>query len=200
MDYISWTVWTAFAIDFTVRLALARERGSYALRHWYDVALIALPVLLRPLRLLRLLSFLRILNRSAGGNLAGRATTYVIGAAVMGVGLGAVAAVDAEQEATDANITTIGDALWWADSTSTNCSTVGDPARPSGVENTRQAKAGCSPPVAKGSTPSTRMVGDPTKPRRSASSDVDTRTCWIFSSSRPTRESAVRSRSSATVW
>jgi voltage-gated potassium channel len=113
LDYISCTVWAAFAIDFAVRLALASERGSYALRHWYDVALIALPVL-RPLRLLRLLAFLRILNRSAVGNLAGRVTTYVIGAALMAVGLGAVAALDAEQDAPDANITSI--AAWFVSS------------------------------------------------------------------------------------
>ncbi|WP_406832498.1 potassium channel family protein [Pedococcus sp. KACC 23699] len=118
LDYISWTVWAAFAIDFAVRLALARDRGNYAVRHWYDVALIVLPVL-RPLRLLRLLAFVRILNRSAVGNLAGRVTTYVIGAAVMAVGLGAVAALDAEQDAPNANITTIGDALWWAATTVT---------------------------------------------------------------------------------
>ena len=118
LSYISWTVWAAFAIDFVVRLVLARDRAQYALRHWYDVALIALPVL-RPLRLLRLLAFLRILNRSAAGNLAGRVTTYVIGAAVMAVGLGAVAVLDAEQEAPKANITSIGDALWWAATTVT---------------------------------------------------------------------------------
>ncbi|WP_457254641.1 potassium channel family protein [Pedococcus sp. P5_B7] len=118
LDYISWTVWAAFAIDFLVRLVLARNRAQYALHHWYDVALIALPVL-RPLRLLRLLAFLRILNRSAAGNLAGRVTTYVIGAAVMAVGLGAVAVLDAEQDAPKANITSIGDALWWAATTVT---------------------------------------------------------------------------------
>lgn len=118
LDWISWAVWVAFAVDFAVRVVLAKDRVSYAVRHWYDLALIALPVL-RPLRLLRLLAFLRILNRSAVGNLAGRVTSYVIGAAVMAVGLGAVAALDAEQDAAGANITSIGDALWWAATTVT---------------------------------------------------------------------------------
>ena len=118
LTYVSWTVWAAFAVDFAVRLVLADNRGEYALRHWYDVALIALPVL-RPLRLLRLLAFLRILNRSAAGNLAGRVTTYVIGSAVLSIGLGAVAVLDAEQDASGANITSIGDALWWAATTVT---------------------------------------------------------------------------------
>ena len=66
--YASWTVWLAFTIDFLIRLWLADRRGSYALRHWYDVVLIAAPVF-RPLRLLRLLAFARILNRSAVGGL-----------------------------------------------------------------------------------------------------------------------------------
>ena len=47
---VSWTVWAAFALDFAVRITLAEARGRYVLRHWYDVALVALPML-RPLRL-----------------------------------------------------------------------------------------------------------------------------------------------------
>jgi voltage-gated potassium channel len=63
LSVASWTVWVAFAVDFMVRLLLAEDRWPYAVRHWYDVALIALPML-RPLRLLRLLALARILNRS----------------------------------------------------------------------------------------------------------------------------------------
>ena len=40
----------------------------------------------------------------------------------MAVGLGAIAVLDAEQDADGANITTFGDALWWA---STTVTTVG---------------------------------------------------------------------------
>ena len=47
----SWTVWAAFAIDFAVRIVLADRPLAYARSHWYDVALIVLPML-RPLRLL----------------------------------------------------------------------------------------------------------------------------------------------------
>jgi len=118
LQVASWTVWGAFAIDFIVRLLLVEGRRDYAIRHWFDVALIALP-LLRPLRLLRLLAFLRILNRSAAGSLAGRVATYVVGAAVMSVGLGALAILDAERSAQDANITNLGDAVWWATTTVT---------------------------------------------------------------------------------
>lgn len=115
---LSWTVWGAFAVDFAIRLVLANSRGQYALRHWYDIALIVLPML-RALRLLRILALMRLLNRSVVGSLAGRASMYATGAAVLTVFLGAVTVLDAEHAAADANITNFGDALWWATATVT---------------------------------------------------------------------------------
>ncbi len=121
LGVVSFTVWAAFAIDFAARLYLTEQRASYARKHWYDVALVVLPML-RPLRLLRLLALARVLNRSAASSLVEKVTTYAAGVAIMSVGLGALAALDAEQNAEDANITTIGDAIWWA---STTVTTVG---------------------------------------------------------------------------
>lgn len=118
LSVLAWTVWGVFAVDLLVRLILAEGRLQYARRHWYDVALVAIPML-RPLRLLRLLAFARILGRSATKNLAGRVTAYVIGTAVAAVGLGALAVLDAERSHPDANILTFGDAVWWAATTVT---------------------------------------------------------------------------------
>ncbi|MEV6271718.1 potassium channel family protein [Kribbella sp. NPDC051936] len=118
LNVASWTVWLAFAIDFAVRMILADDRWPYARSHWYDVALIALPML-RPLRLLRLLALARILNRSVTSSLVGRVGTYVFGASVMASVLGALAMLDAEKDAEGANIQTFGDALWWAAATVT---------------------------------------------------------------------------------
>jgi voltage-gated potassium channel len=118
LEVASWTVWAAFVLDFAARLYLAQERRGYALSHWYDMALIVLPML-RPLRLLRLLAFARVLNRSAAGSLVGRVSAYVAGTAVMALALGALAVLDAEQDAPGANITTFGDALWWSATTVT---------------------------------------------------------------------------------
>lgn len=115
---VSWTVWLAFAVDFAIRLALSTDRGRYALRHWYDVALVVLP-LLRPLRLLRLLALVRVLDRSASNSFAGRVLVYIAGATVLVVALGGIAVLDAEQGVRDANITNLGDALWWATTTVT---------------------------------------------------------------------------------
>ena len=118
LNVLSWAVWAAFAIDFVVRIVLADDRRRYAVHHWYDVALVALPFL-RPLRLLRLLAFARVLNRSATSSLVGRVSTYVVGSTVIAAGLGAVAVLDVEQDAEGANITTLGDALWWSATTVT---------------------------------------------------------------------------------
>jgi voltage-gated potassium channel len=115
---VSWTVWVAFAVDFLVRLRLADDRRSYAVLHWYDVALIAVPML-RPLRLLRLVTLLRFLDRSAGGTLAGRGLAYAAGAAVAAVGLSSLAVLEAERGAPGADITSFGDAVWWACTTVT---------------------------------------------------------------------------------
>lgn len=118
LDALSWTVWAAFALDLAIRLALAEERRRYLLAHWYDVALVALP-LLRPLRLLRLLALVRILDRSAASTLAGRMSLYAVGTAGLSMGLAALAVLDAERSAADATITSFGDALWWSATTVT---------------------------------------------------------------------------------
>lgn len=114
LTILTWAVWAVFVIDYAIRVTLAGDqRRDYVWRHWYDVPLIALPML-RPLRVLRVLAFARMVNRSATGGLIERAAVYVAGIAVMAIGLGSVAILDAEQNAPGANITTFGDALWWA--------------------------------------------------------------------------------------
>ncbi len=115
---VSWTVWGAFAVDVMIRLSLADRRMRYALEHWYDVALVVLP-LLRPLRVLRLLAMVRVLDRAVMASFSSRVLVYVSGSAGLAVGLGALAVLDAERDSEGANITTFGDALWWACTTVT---------------------------------------------------------------------------------
>src|SRR4051812_10872545 len=116
---IAWVAWGAFAVDYLARVALAgAERRRYVLRHWYDPVVIALP-LLRPLRLLRVLAVLGVLHRRAGASLRGRVAIYVVGATTMLSFVAALAMLDAERHSADANITTFGDALWWAAATIT---------------------------------------------------------------------------------
>jgi voltage-gated potassium channel len=115
---VTWVAWAAFAVDFVVRVHVAGDRRRYVLRHLHDLAVIVLP-LLRPLRLLRLVTVIGALNRRAGSSLRGRVVVYVAGSTALLTGVAALAMLDAERDGADANITTIGDALWWAVTTIT---------------------------------------------------------------------------------
>jgi voltage-gated potassium channel len=115
---LSWITWGIFVVDIIVRLVLADERVRYLVRHWYDVLVLALP-LLRPLRLLRLIPLLAILNRRANVRLRGRVGIYVAGGASLLAFCAALAVLDAERSSPDANISDFGDAIWWAVTTMT---------------------------------------------------------------------------------
>ena len=117
-DYV---IWVVFVVEFITRLVLTDRRGQYAVRHVPDVLMVALPML-RPLRLLRFLVLLRMLNRRATASLRGRVVIYVVASAGMVLLIGALAMLEAERRNPQANIKTFGDALWWA---VTTMSTVG---------------------------------------------------------------------------
>lgn len=116
-EVVVWVTWVMFATEFAVRVVLAERRGRYLLKHWLDVLIIGLP-LLRPLRLLRLITLLRVLNRRASTELRGRVAVYVAGGSVLLAFCGALAELDVEREG-GGNIATFSDALWWAATTMT---------------------------------------------------------------------------------
>ena len=120
-DIVTLVVWIAFGIDYATRIVLAHHRWNYWWHHLPDLAVVALPVL-RPLRLLRLVMLLRVINRNATDNLRGRIATYVSAATVLLLLCSSLAVLDAEHHARNANIHTFGDALWWS---ATTVSTVG---------------------------------------------------------------------------
>jgi voltage-gated potassium channel len=111
--WLSWITWGVFVVDLGVRLALADERMRYLVRHWYDLLVVVLP-LLRPLRLLRLIPLLSVLNRRAQTGLQGRVAIYVAGGASLLAFVAALAVLDVERSSPDANIRDFGDAIWWA--------------------------------------------------------------------------------------
>ena len=115
---INYVIWVIFAVEFLIRICLVRRRGRYMSRHVPDVLMLALPVL-RPLRVLRLLVLLQMVNRRATSALRGRVAVYVGGSAVLILFSAALAMLDAERGKPNANIHTFGDALWWAASTMT---------------------------------------------------------------------------------
>ncbi|EME19983.1 potassium channel family protein [Rhodococcus qingshengii] len=112
-EWTMWAAWVVFAVDYAVRLWLAPARGRWFVRHLLDLAMVVLPML-RPLRLLRLVTLLAIVHRSSGQSLRGRVVIYATGATALLIGVAALAMLDAERHAQGAAITSYGTALWWA--------------------------------------------------------------------------------------
>ncbi len=117
-EVIMWITWGIFALDYFVNLWLAEDRGRWFLWNLHELLIVVLPFF-RPLRLLRLVTLLSVLQRTVGETLRGRVATYVAGATAMLILIGALAVLDVEQNAPDAKILTFGDAAWWAVTTIT---------------------------------------------------------------------------------
>ncbi|AWH96886.1 ion transporter [Dietzia psychralcaliphila] len=112
-EVVIWGTWLLFAVDFGVRLALAKPRGRWLFTHWYELAVIALPML-RPLRLLRLVMMLSVMHRSAGTAVRGQVIAYAAGSTSVLLVVSSLAMLDAERGAPGGSIETYGEALWWA--------------------------------------------------------------------------------------
>jgi len=105
--------WAVFLLDYTVNLLLAPDRWKWFRGHIFDLLVVVLP-LLRPLRLLRLVTLLSVLQRTAGSAFRERVVMYVIGASALLVFVASLAVLDAERSAEGSSISTFWDALWWA--------------------------------------------------------------------------------------
>ena len=110
---ITTVAWVAFGADYAIRLLLSTRRWRFVRTHLVDLAVVVLPFL-RPLRLLRLITLLSVLNRYAGQSLRGRVAIYVIGSTSLVMLVASLAVLDAEREVEGATIRTFGDAFWWA--------------------------------------------------------------------------------------
>lgn len=111
--------WVVFVIDYAVRLYLTpAPRLAWVRRTWVDLVVVVVPIL-RPLRILRLITMLHTLNRYAGSSVRGKIGVYLAGGTAMIIFIGALAMLDNERGKPGANIETFGDAVWWAMTTVT---------------------------------------------------------------------------------
>ncbi|MCQ9369004.1 potassium channel family protein [Brevibacterium sp. 50QC2O2] len=108
--------WLLFALDYLVCLCLAEHRLRWFARHLLDLLIVALPMF-RPLRLMRFLTVLSLIQRGAGNMLRGRVLAYTVGASLLTILIAALAVLDAENG--HGTIDTFGQALWWAFETMT---------------------------------------------------------------------------------
>lgn len=115
----SWTIWALFATDYVTRVSLADDRRAFVRRHVLELLAVVLPML-RPLRALRVLSLSTLAAHLDGSSrIFENAARAVALAATLLVTIGSLAMLDAERDAAGANITSFGDALWWAVTTIT---------------------------------------------------------------------------------
>jgi voltage-gated potassium channel len=117
-EWTMWGIWIVFVVDYAVMLALAEHRLRWFAGHLPQFLVVVLPML-RPLRLLRLLTLFDLLRRATGTWLRGRVTGYVAGTAALLVYIASLAELEAERHAAGSRIRSFGDALWWASETVT---------------------------------------------------------------------------------
>jgi voltage-gated potassium channel len=103
--YLAWelvaiAVWVFFAVDYVVRLVLARRRVRWFFRNILDVLVLVLPPL-RPLRLVRLLVLLRVFRRNAPRLIRNRIVAFASIATVLLVYIASLAVLEAERTASD---------------------------------------------------------------------------------------------------
>jgi voltage-gated potassium channel len=111
-EIVIWSTWLLFLVDYVVSLSLAESRGRWFISHLFDLLVVILPML-RPLRLLRLVTLFSVLQRTSGAAFRGRIILYVAVASGLLVYVAALAMLDAERGG-GGGIQSFGDALWWA--------------------------------------------------------------------------------------
>ena len=111
-------VYCAFVVDYVIRLWLARPRGTWFIRHLWELPVILLPFL-RPLRLLSLAVVVSRLQQAVGDTIRGRVIIYTVFGASVIVYAASLAILDVEGNNPDSKIRNLGDALWWAMTTVT---------------------------------------------------------------------------------
>ena len=112
-EWVMWSVWIVFVIDYVASLLTAERRMHWFVHHLPQFAVVALPAL-RPLRLLRLLSLWNVLQRAATSWVRGRISIYVAGCAGILVYIASLAELEAERDWPGSNIKDFPTAVWWA--------------------------------------------------------------------------------------
>ena len=118
IEIVQWVCWLAFAIDLLVGISISTSKLNYLKHHILDVAAVLLPFL-RPLRLMRVLSFGGLVIQKVA---IGRQFAITMKVAIASIFLAYVAAVQvtiSERGVEGSNIKNFGDGLWWAVTTVT---------------------------------------------------------------------------------
>ncbi len=118
-------IWAIFAIEFAVQFILAPRKLHFLRTHWLAAISVVLPAfrVFRALRAARALRSLRLIRLVGGTNramkalrqmLRGRQFGYLVAITLLAVAVSSAGIYVFERDQPEANIVTLGDALWWA--------------------------------------------------------------------------------------
>ena len=112
LDACQLAIWAAFAVDYVTRLALVTGKWHFITTHKLDLLMVLLPML----RMLRVVLLLRKSLKSISTERIAGSLFTIVGAVVV---TAAVLEWNIERQQPDANIQTLGEALWWSVVTTT---------------------------------------------------------------------------------
>ena len=118
LDRIQWIIWTAFAVDLIYGFITAHDKRRFVLKHPLDIAAVLLPFL-RPLRLLRVISFSGLALQKVAIERQFAITFKVFLASIFVAYISAIQITITERVVDSSNIKNFGDGLWWAITTVT---------------------------------------------------------------------------------
>jgi voltage-gated potassium channel len=118
LDYVQWISWIAFAVDLLIGLITSEKKIKFLVHHPLEVITVLLPFL-RPLRLLRVISFGTLLIQKVAVGRQFAITLKVFLSSILLAYIGAVQITITERGVEGSNIKNFGDGLWWAITTVT---------------------------------------------------------------------------------
>jgi voltage-gated potassium channel len=118
LNIVQWVSWIAFAADLIYGLYKAKDKKKHLMKHPLEVAAVLLPFL-RPLRLLRVISFGSLVIQKVAVGRQFAITIKVIITSFFVAYISAVQITIIERDIDGSNIKNFGDGLWWAMTTVT---------------------------------------------------------------------------------
>jgi voltage-gated potassium channel len=118
LNIVQWISWLAFAGDLAWGFVKSLDKKKFVLSHPLEIIAVALPML-RPLRLLRLISFgSLVLEKVSIGKSLGITIKVILTTLFFGY-IAAIQITIVERSSPSGNIKNFGDGLWWAFTTIT---------------------------------------------------------------------------------
>lgn len=118
LEVVQWSTWALFALDLVIGIWTSSNKKSYLKSHPLEILSVVLPFL-RPLRLLRVVSFGGLIIQKVAIGRQFAITIKVAIASIFIAYIGAIQITISERAVEGSNIKNFGDGIWWAVTTVT---------------------------------------------------------------------------------